>query len=62
MENLVWTEKLGIYDEELLEINPKLIIVHVSGYGPGLLSIRRRWHPVHHTEWSQRNYASADTG
>lgn len=33
MENLVWTEKLGIYDEELLEINPKLIIVHVSGYG-----------------------------
>ncbi len=33
MENMVWLEKLGIYDEELMKINPKLIIVHVSGYG-----------------------------
>lgn len=33
MENMVWLGKLGIYDEELLKVNPKLIIVHVSGYG-----------------------------
>lgn len=33
MENMVWLEKLGIRDEELLAVNPKLIIVHVSGYG-----------------------------
>ncbi|TCS81757.1 crotonobetainyl-CoA:carnitine CoA-transferase CaiB-like acyl-CoA transferase [Muricomes intestini] len=33
MENMVWLAKLGIYDEELLKVNPKLIIVHVSGYG-----------------------------
>lgn len=33
MENMVWVHKLGIYDEELLKVNPKLIIVHVSGYG-----------------------------
>ncbi len=33
MENIVWTEKLGIYDEELLKVNPSLVIVHVSGYG-----------------------------
>ena len=33
MENMVWLEKLGIYDEELLKINPKLVIVHVSGMG-----------------------------
>lgn len=33
MENVVWTEKLGIFDEELLKINPSLVIVHVSGYG-----------------------------
>lgn len=33
MENLVWLEKYGIKDEVLLEINPRLIIVHVSGYG-----------------------------
>ena len=26
MENMVWLEKLGIRDEELLEVNPKLII------------------------------------
>lgn len=33
MENMVWLEKLGIRDEELLEVNPKLVIVHISGYG-----------------------------
>lgn len=33
MESLVWTEKLGIRDEKLLEINPKLVIAHVSGFG-----------------------------
>lgn len=33
MENMVWLEKLGIRDEELLEVNPKLIIAHISGYG-----------------------------
>lgn len=33
MENMVWLEKLGIYDEELLKVNPKLVIVHVSGMG-----------------------------
>lgn len=33
IENMVWIEKLGIYDEELLAVNPKLVIVHVSGFG-----------------------------
>lgn len=33
MENMVWLEKLGIYDEELLKVNPKLVIVHISGLG-----------------------------
>ena len=33
MENMVWLEKLGIRDEELMEANPKLVIVHVSGMG-----------------------------
>lgn len=33
MENMVWLEKLGITDEDLLKVNPKLVIVHVSGYG-----------------------------
>lgn len=33
MENLVWLEKLGIHDSELLEVNPRLVIVHVSGFG-----------------------------
>lgn len=33
MENMVWMDKLGIHDEELLEVNPKLVIAHVSGYG-----------------------------
>ncbi len=33
VENMVWTEKLGIRDEMLLEVNPKLVIAHVSGFG-----------------------------
>ena len=33
MENMVWLEKLGIRDEELLKENPKLVIVHISGFG-----------------------------
>lgn len=33
LENMVWLDKLGIRDEVLLEINPRLVITHVSGYG-----------------------------
>ena len=33
MENLVWLEKYGISDEMLLATNPKIVIVHISGYG-----------------------------
>ena len=33
IENMVWIEKLGISDAMLLEVNPKLIICHVSGFG-----------------------------
>jgi crotonobetainyl-CoA:carnitine CoA-transferase CaiB-like acyl-CoA transferase len=33
MENMVWLEKLGIRDEDLMKVNPKLIIAHISGYG-----------------------------
>ncbi|HEX3032226.1 MAG TPA: CoA transferase [Bacillota bacterium] len=33
LENLVWLDKLGITEDMLLEVNPKLIIVHVSGFG-----------------------------
>ena len=34
IENLVWLEqRYGITDKEVLEVNPKIIIVHVSGYG-----------------------------
>lgn len=33
MENMVWLDKLGIYDEDLLKVNPKLVIAHVSGMG-----------------------------
>jgi len=33
MDNLVWLEKYGISDELLLEANPRLVIVHVSGNG-----------------------------
>jgi crotonobetainyl-CoA:carnitine CoA-transferase CaiB-like acyl-CoA transferase len=33
IENLVWLDKLGISDEMLLETNPRIVIVHVSGFG-----------------------------
>jgi crotonobetainyl-CoA:carnitine CoA-transferase CaiB-like acyl-CoA transferase len=33
MENMVWTEKLGISDAMLFEVNPKLVIAHISGFG-----------------------------
>ena len=33
MENMVWVEKLGITDEMLFEVNPKLVIAHLSGFG-----------------------------
>lgn len=33
MENLVWLKRYGIDDQTLLERNPRLVIVHVSGYG-----------------------------
>lgn len=33
IENMIWIEKLGITDEMLLEVNPGLIICHVSGFG-----------------------------
>jgi crotonobetainyl-CoA:carnitine CoA-transferase CaiB-like acyl-CoA transferase len=33
MENMVWIEKFGITEEWLLSVNPRLIIVHVSGFG-----------------------------
>jgi crotonobetainyl-CoA:carnitine CoA-transferase CaiB-like acyl-CoA transferase len=33
LENMVWLEKLGINDEMMFEVNPKLVIAHVSGFG-----------------------------
>lgn len=33
IENMVWIEKLGLNDQMLLEVNPKLVICHVSGFG-----------------------------
>lgn len=33
IENMVWIEKLGITDEMLLKVNPKLVICHVNGFG-----------------------------
>lgn len=33
LENIVWLDKLGIDPQEMLKINPKLVIVHVSGFG-----------------------------
>lgn len=33
IENMVWIDKLGITDEMCMEVNPKLIICHVSGFG-----------------------------
>lgn len=32
MESMVWMEKLGFYDEELMKANPQLVIAHVSGF------------------------------
>lgn len=33
LENMVWLEKLGITDAMMYEVNPKLVIAHVSGFG-----------------------------
>lgn len=33
IENMVWIKKLGITDELLMEVNPGLIICHISGFG-----------------------------
>ncbi|AET68586.1 putative acyl-CoA transferase/carnitine dehydratase [Desulfosporosinus orientis DSM 765] len=33
IENMVWIEKLGITDEMLWKVNPKLVIAHISGFG-----------------------------
>lgn len=34
VENLVWLEeRYGISDKDILSVNPKIVIVHVSGYG-----------------------------
>ncbi len=33
LENMVWIEKLGITEGMLFEVNPKLIIAHISGFG-----------------------------
>ncbi|MCR5785913.1 MAG: CoA transferase [Eubacterium sp.] len=33
IENIVWLEKLGLSDDMLIEVNPRLIICHVSGFG-----------------------------
>ncbi|MFK5952604.1 MAG: CoA transferase [Desulfobacterium sp.] len=33
LENMVWVEKLGITEEMLYEVNPGLVIAHISGFG-----------------------------
>ncbi len=33
LENMVWVEKLGITEEMLFEVNPALVIAHISGFG-----------------------------
>lgn len=33
LENMVWTEKLGITEEMLFQVNPQLVIAHISGFG-----------------------------
>ena len=33
IENMVWLEKLGLNDDMLIEVNPRLIICHISGFG-----------------------------
>lgn len=33
LENMVWIDKLGITNEELLEVNPRLVICNCNGFG-----------------------------
>jgi crotonobetainyl-CoA:carnitine CoA-transferase CaiB-like acyl-CoA transferase len=33
IENMVWIDKLGISDEMLMKVNPRLVICHISGFG-----------------------------
>lgn len=33
VENMVWLEKFGISTEEMLKVNPKLVVCHISGFG-----------------------------
>lgn len=33
VENMVWIDKLGITNEELLEVNPRLVICNCNGFG-----------------------------
>jgi len=33
IENMVWLEKLGITDADVLAANPKIVIAHISGFG-----------------------------
>ncbi len=33
LENMVWIEKLGITEEMIFEVNPGIVIAHVSGFG-----------------------------
>lgn len=33
IENMVWLDKLDISDEMLMQVNPKLVICHISGFG-----------------------------
>jgi len=33
IENMVWLEKLGITDADILAVNPKIVVAHVSGFG-----------------------------
>ena len=55
-------EKLGLTDERILERNPKLVIMHVSGYGQTgpLHVVTESWGPPHEPFrfWSLRRYAT----
>ena len=33
LENMVWLERMGIKDADIMNANPKIVIVHISGYG-----------------------------
>ena len=33
IENMVWIDKLGLTEDMLMEVNPKLIICHINGFG-----------------------------